>query len=564
MDRLTRAWQTILAAGARLTVSQKLLIGSVAVLLAMTLFVVSLYTSQSESVALLPGKPPEDQQRAAEFLRTRSVKFTSGAAGEVMVAPAVADTLRAQMAEGNVLTGDNRVLFDNLIQKQSWTLSQQQNQQMEVIAVQNELAQIISHMSGIRSASVILNLPSRRGLGEPRTNSSASATVFPTRALSQDTVDSIAHLIASSRGIDVRHVRVIDGATNRQMSARDESGWAASSYLEYVTKVEERKQAQLHEMLAAYIPGVIVSVHAQVDVTRRNTTRNEYLPEGQGSVTPLLSETARESENRQPAPSGEPGVRSNTGQDITGLGAPAATTKETTGETRFDPRVGSESTQISDPRGHPTKINAVVNIPRGYFVEVWRSRQPAPAAGAASPPAEPAESDLNPIVEAETARIKREIEPLIDTSAADQTVRGEVQVSMIPVLTLSALPGAGGASGASALGLGVGTLAADGLVRTLMLGGLATVALGLVVVMAMRATKRESLPTAAELVGLPPALEGTTDLVGEATEADSVLQGLELSDDEMKHRKMMEQVSELVDEKPEDAARLLGRWVQGV
>lgn len=563
MDRLSRAWQTVGAAAQRLTISQKLLIGSVAVLLAMTLFVVTLYTSRPDYVPLLPGKPAEEQQRAAEFLRTRSAKFTSGAGGEVMVRPAEADTLRAQMVESNALGGDNRVLFDNLIEKQSWTLSQQQNQQMEVIAVQNELGRIISHMSGIRSASVILNLPTRRGLGQPRTEPTASATVFPTRALTQDTVDSIAHLVASSRGIDVRNVRVIDGSTNRQLSARDDSGYAASSYLEFVAQVEERKRSQLYDMLAAYIPGVIVSVHAQVDVTRRVTNRQEFLPEGRGTVTPLVSESSNESRTTAPVSGGEPGPRSNTGTDIIGLTSGGPTSTETTSESRFDPRVGSETTQITDPRGNPTKINAVVNIPRGYFAEIWKSRRPAPDPGAADQATpEPTDTDLDPIVEAETARIKREIEPLIDTSAGTETVRGEVQVSMIPVLSFGAAPAGSEADGASVMGLT--TIASEGLVRTAVLGALAAVALGLVVATAMRATRRESLPTAAELVGLPPALEGAGDLVGEATEADSVLQGLELSDDEMKHRKMMEQVAELVQEKPDDAARLLGRWVTGV
>jgi len=99
------------------------------------------------------------------------------------------------------------------------------------------------------------------------------------------------------------------------------------------------------------------------------------------------------------------------------------------------------------------------------------------------------------------------------------------------------------------------------MVKTAALGGVALLALGLVVMTAMRATRRETLPTAAELVGLPPALDGASDLVGEAGEADSVLQGLELTDDEMRHRKMMEQVSELVGEKPSEAARILGRWM---
>ncbi|PKL33885.1 MAG: hypothetical protein CVV40_00280 [Planctomycetes bacterium HGW-Planctomycetes-2] len=562
MQRLRQTFATVSAASQRLTVSQKLLIGTVAILMVMTLFLIQVYTGGRESVSLLPGKSPEEQAAAAAFLRTRNVPFTSAPSGEVQVPAGQEDMLRAQMAEGNVLTGDNRVLFDNLIGKQSWTMSQQQNAMMETIAVQNELAKIIANMSGVRSASVILNLPQRRGLGQPRTAPSASATVFPTRPLSQETVDTIAHLVASSRGIDPAAVRVIDGLTNRQFKARDEDSFVGGAYLEYVAKLEERKRAQLVDMLSPYIPGVIVTVHAQVDLTRRRITTDNVFPEGKGSGSILVSEQSTERDDRQPSSGGEPGVRSNTGADIAGLGGPqGSVSKETRSDSQFQTKFGGSTEIKEDPRGNPTKINAVVNIPRSYFVEVWRTLQPAPAQGG-DKPAEPGEADLQPIIVSETARIKAEVETQIDTSAGADTFKGEVQVSMIPMIVAAIGPGgAAGPDNASALSIPMGGLAMTGMVKTAALGGVALLALGLVVMTAMRATRRETLPTAAELVGLPPALDGASDLVGEAGEADSVLQGLELTDDEMRHRKMMEQVSELVGEKPSEAARILGRWM---
>lgn len=560
MDRMHRAMATISAAATRLTVSQKLLIGAVAVVMVMTLFIVQLYTGRAEYVALLPGKSSEEQGAAAAFLRARNVEFTTGASGEILVAVGQENALRGQMVENKVLAGDNRVLFDNLIDKQSWTMGQAQNAQMEVIAVQNELAKIISNMSGIRSASVILNLPQKRGFGQPRTEPSASATVFPTRSLSQDTVDTIAHLVASSRGIDPANVRVIDGLSNRQFKASDENGFASSTYLEYVAKLEEYKRGQLLEMLSPYIPGVIVTVHAQVDISRRKMTKETVAAEGKGTTSVLVSEQTSEREDKMPSQGGEPGPRSNTGQDISGVSlAQNGSSKESRNDSQFQPKFGGTTEMIDDPRGNPTKINAVVNIPRSYFVEMWRTQQ---GGGQADKPADPTEADIQPIVVAETTRIKAEVETQIDTSAGADTSKGEVQVSMIPVmLASSAGPSA---DNASTLGLPLGGGGLEGIVRTVALGGLAVVAVGLVVLTALRATRREPLPSASELVGLPPALDHASDLVGEAGEADSVLQGLELSDDEMRHRKMMEQVSELVTEKPNEAARVLGRWVTGV
>lgn len=566
MGQLRRAVAVIVMTFSKLTMSQRLLIASVAVVLVMTLFLVQQYTGRSEYVPLLEGYGAEDQQAAIQFLQASQYEYAA-AAGAAMVQPSQKREILAAMAQQTKLPSNTRLLFDSLIDKQSWTLSQRQNTQLETIAVQNELAAVIANMKGVRSAKVILNLPDRRALGQPSTEPSASATVFGTMPLDQSTVDAVAHLLASSRGIDVRRVRVIDGVTNRQHRARDEGMMAASTYLEFVAAVEDRKQHQLQSMLSAYIPGVIVTVHAQVDVTRRQRTTKNVLPDGKGSATLLTSEQTSDSQSSEGSSGGgEPGPRSNVGQDIAGLGGSGGPTmKEATGETKFAHEFGLNTETIDDPRGNPTKINAVVNIPRGYFVEAWRKRQPAaqPGAAPATEAADPSDTDLTEVLQSETTRIKREVLLQIDTSAGSDTLAGEVEVSMIP--TALAGEGAGAPAEASSLmGISGGPLAMEGLAKTAGLGVLALAALGLVAVTAVKATKREPLPTAEELVGLPPALETNADLIGEAGEADSVLQGIELDDEEMKRRKMHEQVSDLVKEKPQDAAALVGKWITGI
>lgn len=570
MGQLRRVLDTIRVALTKLTVSQKLLMGSLGVVMLMALFLVQQYTGKPAYSALLPGQPAEDQANAAQFLRANSIEFTTAEDGSVMVAPARQAQVLAMMTEQNKLPGDKRLLFDNLIDKQSWTLSQRQNTQLEVIAVQNELSSIITNMNGVRSARVILNLPERRSLGQPSAEASASATVMSSKPLDQATVDSIAHLIAASRGIDVRRVRVIDGTTNRQYRARDENMMAASTYLEYVAAVEDRKQSQLHAMLSSYIPGVIVTVHAQVDVTQRQMTKKNVLPEGKGSTTLLTSETTTDNQSNEPRSGGEPGARSNTGQDIAGVAAAGATMKENSGETKFAAEFGVNTETINDPRGNPTKINAVVNIPRGYFSEIWKKKQAAPAGGApaggggapAAPP-EPGDDELTEIVKTETDRIKREVLLQIDTSAGPETRAGEVEVSMIP-MAMAPTGGEGAAEASGVLGMSVGPLAMEGMVKTIGLGALAVASLGFIVLTALKSAKRERLPTAQELVGLPPALDSNADLVGEAAEADAALAGVELDDDEMRRRKMQEQVSDFVKEKPQEAASLVSKWISGI
>jgi flagellar biosynthesis/type III secretory pathway M-ring protein FliF/YscJ len=138
---------------------------------------------------------------------------------------------------------------------------------------------------------------------------------------------------------------------------------------------------------------------------------------------------------------------------------------------------------------------------------------------------------------------------------------GEVKVSMIPVLPDMLLMSPG-AAGASAGGLFSPGGAMGEMVKSIAVGGLAVVSLGLVLLTAMRANKREDLPSASELVGIPPALHGDSDVVGEAGEADSVLAGVELTEDDLKVREMLDQISSLVGDQPDAAARLITRWVE--
>lgn len=559
MQRLRKIQQTIQASALALTVSQRLLIGTVLVLMVMTLLLVQLYAGKPEMVALLPGKTVDEQVKAIAYLQSNGIEYIETPSG-VMVPAGQRHAVLAQLSQGGALAGDNKILFDNLIDRQTWTMSQQQNRQLEIIAVQNTLESIIGQMSGIGSARVILNLPSRRSLGQPKTSSSASVTVFANRSLGQDTVDAIVHLVGSSRGIDPTNIRVIDGLTNRQHKGRDDDTLIATSYLELVTSIEVHQRQKLMDMLE-YIPGVIVTVHAQVDATRQQTTRNEFLPEGAGTTTLLKQEVTSEMRDRQASTGGEPGPRSNVGQNITGSGGAGggASSEQTTSESSFESKIGSETKQIMDPRGHAKKINAVVNIPRTYFVGIWKSGQQDPDA------AEPATTDIQPIIDSEIARIKGEVEQMIDSSAQDDSNAepGEVKVSMIPVLSGMVIPqGVIEGAGVMAIG-GGGAFESIPVVKTIALGSLAAVALGLVVFTALRSVKAEVLPSAAELVGLPPALDNTSDLVGEADEVDSVLQGIELTEDEIRVRKVTEQVNDLVDDKPDDAARLIGRWITG-
>lgn len=562
MDQLQRVLDQIKTHLGGLGASQKLLIGSLLVTLLMAFFVVSQYAGKREYVELMPVASPELQQKCIAFLRANNIDFQPKD-GKVLVPADKQHYVLAQMSEGGVMPSDASLLFGNLAEKTTWSMPPDQARTQHTIALQNELARVIAEFRGIKAASVFIDAPAPKGLGAAVRTPTATATVFTDdgRPITQDTVDAIANLVASSKsGLRVAEVRVIDGSSNRQHRARSEDDMIASTHFEHTLRVETRVREKLLDLLA-YIDGVVVAVNAHVDVSQRRTESERFLPQGQGTLSMPRTESA--TERREVGGSGpaEAGVRPNTSLDIArGLNTQPTFT-ETQTDSEFENFPGVEKVQTVDPRGHPTRINATVNVPRSYFVRVWRQARGAPAADQQE---DPADADLLPVVEAERQRIVSGIAPLVETAEEGRMTPGVVVVSMIPDSSRGGHGGSGGGGGgepgAGFVGGGVSILA-SGLLKTAALGGVALIALGMMAMALRKSGKVAKLPTAQELVGVPPAIATDADMVGEADEAEAALAGIEMSDNELQLRKKVEQVTDMIKEKPADAARLIGRWV---
>ena len=539
----------------RLTSSQKLLMASLAVIMLMTLFLVTQYAGRTQMVELLPGAGADQQQRAIEVLQVAGVEHRA-VGGNVLVRADQKHLALAQLSQGGALPADASLLFANIVEKQSWATSADQRRQMERLALQNELALTIGQFDGVRSAKVLIDAPEPIGLGATARRPTASATVFTASGapINQRTVDAVAALVAGAKsGLSIEDVRVIDGSTNTQRRPTSDDAVFASTNFERTQQAEKRVREKLLDLLA-YIDGVIVAVNAQVDTRRIDTESRRVLPTGAGSqVFPLSESTVDESQTNTRA-AAEAGARPNTGLDLNrgSAGGTAMTRSEASSELR--PEVGYELQRVIDPRGVVTKLNATINVPRSYFLARFRE-----AAGADNQNSEPTEADLQPIIDREIARITSDVLPLVD--APESTGDGSVVVSMVPDY-------GGGAAGAAAAGFGgvggsagVGGMSIPELVRTGALGSLALLALGLMARTLKRASKPVELPTAEELVGVPPIVRGDAEMIGEAGEADAALAGVELSEQEIDRRKMLEQVQTLLRAEPRDAASILKKWI---
>lgn len=565
-----------------LSASSKLLIASLVVIMLMSLGYVAIYSSKSKFVELLPGMPAAEQAKAAAYLRNVNMQVEVGTDGKVMVPADSQAQARAALGESGKLSGDKSAMFELILDKQHWINSREQNERLFLVALQNQLAQDIAQFKGVKSATVILDIPEAAGLGRAVKKPSGAVTV-QTRdgsPLPQATVDAIASYVAGSRaGLDIDRIRVIDATTGRQRKAAADGDLSSATYIEHAAKVESQAHEKISEMLS-YINGVIVAVTAQVDVTKVNSQTTSHLPKDKGTLQIEKRVNTEETSNTQTSPGAEPGIASNVGMDVNKGGQGGSNEKKNKEDTEYEVHAGTKTETVVDPKGMPTMIAVSVNVPRSFVVGLIASAAPAATPGAApasgaNAPAGPTEQEINDKFEKD---VKPTIEKLLKPHVRAMTVLANgvateeamtrmlaeaINVAMIPLDVVvptgkTATAGfLGGLAGGGGGGIGLGS----GLIDKAVLGVLALLSLGMMLMLMKKSGKPVELPTAEEIVGIPPALEGAVDLIGEADEAEAAMQGIEVNEDTMQIQQVLEQVGELVNTNPDSAAKLISRWM---
>lgn len=575
---LTNAWKQL----GNLGTTQKLLIGSILVLLVMTLFLVTQYAGVPARVAPVPTLAASDFDRASQKLRSVGIIATQEK-GQLLVPAEDEVAARAALLEDGVVpSSDKAILFENILLRQSWTNSRQQNEQLFRVALQNELSRCISLMQNVKRAQVLIDVPDASGFG-PRVKTPRAAVTVVTRdgaAMGQGTVNAVAGVVAGSvAGLDMANIRVIDASTGRQLRPTLDDEQLPTTYLEHAAKVEVSTRDKIENLLS-YIPGVVVAVTAQVDVTRSESEVLAYSPEKQGTVSLERERTKTTTQSSESSSGGTPGPTANQTADITvGAGSGTSNLSE---ESKLlnEVKVGQKVEKVFDPKGYPTLVAVSVNVPRGYVASLVKpaggtgGNAPGAAAPPAGAPAGPTDAEVD-------QKFTQSIKPMIVdslipqiralmvqsgqnvTTATIRTLAEEMlSVSMIPGdIPLTAASGTAGMFGGSGGGGGVFAMG-TGIADKVVLGVLGVAAMGMMVAMVRKAGRKAEMPTAEELVGLPPALESTSDIIGEAEAANEALAGIEVDDSQLQSQQMLEQIGVLIKENPGSAARLLNRWIE--
>ncbi len=525
-----------------LSANTKLFIGSVVVILAMVLFVVSLYSGRSTMVPLPVSLNTESKAAAINYLASSGVSYEEDR-GAILVPVADRDRVVSGMNEQSIISPD-QIDFDSMVKDESLFLTKGQYRTRTRVATQNVLGRMIGQMANVRSATVVISGDDETvGIGRAFIPRTASVTVLTvTDGLTQPAVDSIARMVAgATHGLKTESVAVIDAMTGRSFSARGDDSMALTRNMDIKLAAEKHSKQRLGDALG-YIPGVRISVNAVVD-TRETVREITTYEDPKVGVT---AETFEESVQSQGTGGSEPGIRANTGVRVTtGARGPGRVNKETSQETSQVPAFGSATNRILDSGGYALKINASIGIPRTYFQGLYGSEY-------GTDPIDPALFD--DLVESTLTEIEQQVQPLVDTTSLDGGEAGDVTVMMFTAV--SGLRPAGPVEEA-----GWATQFANSdMAGTIGLGSLVVLCLGLMFLMLRRtATGSISESTIASAEASPGV---DVEIVDEVEDSQVVLEGVEIGDEAVRRSVMLEQIRSSVQNSPEEVAHVLRRWVR--
>jgi flagellar biosynthesis/type III secretory pathway M-ring protein FliF/YscJ len=290
-----------------------------------------------------------------------------------------------------------------------------------------------------------------------------------------------------------------------------------------------------------FIPGVMVSVHVDVNLQKKQAVSHRFDPQVIQKETKVTSDT-EESVTAQPS-SQEPGAMPNVGMVAT----PASNTGNTTNSehttTEFQNFAGDTTETIVTPAGEATVTAASVRVPRSYFVSIYKSANP-------DDQKDPDETKLQPLVIRELGKIRADVKACTGLKTDDAIT---VETYMDPMASTNNEP----APPASA---GIPVMITSN-VRQIAVGALAVAALFMVMMMVRKSAPPQVKLPEPEPEEEPRRLDAAETLVGEATENPPALDGMEIDEGALKAQQMLKQVQSMVEENPDAAANLVKRWL---
>jgi flagellar M-ring protein FliF len=558
MEFLRKYLNTIRAQLAGLSVSQKLTIALLVVIMIGVIFFTVTFSAKPEMVTLIPQSMSAEEINRAEM--SLKGKYEYQVQGDKILVPAdKAYQIRGELFAEQALPKDTTTAFAALVRDSNLLETDGMSARKWNVALGTTLASTLESFPYIQQATVIIGMGERPTLGRDQIPTSATVTV-KTRGGEELSAQKVMAIISTVRGavpgIKPENIQLTDGM--RSYRAPSDDAPMPSDLLAFKKSIEDSLAAKLYTMFGD-IPDVKIAVNAVPDLSVHKTQSDTYLPSGK--VSAATEDTKTDTSSSEGSGAGEPGVKPNvsavadggSGRKVSSTSSSETTKNEVHFSHTLDDAILPAGTNLKD-------LTASISIPRSYFVSIYRRISHSKDA---DPDDDKLRSTIDEQIKLAKTRAKNTIgaksDDQINVDWFDDTIAlHQVDVAQAGMVSGSVLP----------------TMKQYG--KPLILFAFATFFLGSMLMMI-----RKAAPSAGggevdpsiffgggsggskpkRKPGDPDQLDTGDDVFGEANEGEAVLTGIELDDETVQSRKMVDEVSTMIKENPENAASLIKRWM---
>ena len=358
LDRAKAFWSAI-------SLSQRVLVSSLAVLLVAAFFGMVVWMNTQEFQVLYSNLGPEDASRVVKALETQKVPFRLTNGGTAIMVPTdKVYTLRVRIAGEGGLTGQG-IGFEifNKVDVGVTDYVQKINYQR---ALQGELARTITAFPAVKNARVHLVMPRRSLFIEEQQKTSASVVLELAggKKMDQRDVQAIVNLVTMSvEGLDKSRVSIADTSGKVLFQPNEEDAMQISTnQLEHQQLTQQNLERRIEELLMPLVgPGkVIAKVNADLDYSQRTIRKELFDPE----KTVLRSETRSETstQGRTNLESGVPETNFR-GDGMTGSAATQSSSSENR-SSNFE--INKEEQSIVAQLGGLNRLSVAVVVDGSY------------------------------------------------------------------------------------------------------------------------------------------------------------------------------------------------------
>ena len=558
MEFLRRTITQIKGQLGNLTSSQRLAIALLLVLMGVAIVWMAQVSSQRLMVPLLNQPFTEDEMaRIMQKLDQWQVRYEQKG-DRIMVPKARQSELLTKLSWEELLPNDTSVGWSYLLEDTDIWTPESVRKSKEKIILQGELARSIEEFPGVEKAKVFINKGDERRLNN--VTPVASAAVFIESAAGGSGTRRLAATIAgfvsaANNRMKRQDVKVaIDGVIVPVAAEGDE---LSSDYLDEKAKFEQYYRDKIFAVLP--MKDALVQVDAKLQNTKTHEQTNTIAPVDEGSLVVTTDETSREETSEDIDQQQEPGYTANVSEPFNAAGTSQSHSSEDATAKRTVLPGSTTITKETPMGGIREDLTASVSIPLAYFE----------ALGKRDTEEELTPELLKTIIDRELPGLKEAVMLAIGLAGSeyeDHVVVGTYWAGgVVPQNTGPAGPNAGNAAEASAAAGIAGMATRYG--KHIAISALAMISMFMVLRMVRKAgattdmTETEAVTLMADGKRPPSALSIEESNVPEGEDAGGLLAGLELEEGAVRSQQMLQQIRDMVQESPEAAATLVGKWV---